>query len=110
MTKHYHQVISETCSKCPNFDYQWDSWGENGKAICLAVEIPPAEFVIDSDPEYHNGFRILHSDKSVQFNPPYWIPAWCPLPDGNRLQELEQELSDIREDQRNYAIERDLND
>lgn len=70
--------VNETCSYCPNYDYQWDSMGENGKQLCLASPIGPDEFEIDG---YHNGFRIVDLDRTKQYNPKAWIPKWCPLPD-----------------------------
>jgi hypothetical protein len=75
------QCDVKLCSGCPNFDYQWDSWGNNPQHICTAVTGPETEFVIDANPDYHNGFRILEWTKHSEFNWTHEIPSWCPLPD-----------------------------
>lgn len=51
MKKIFTRVIEDRCVHCPNCDYQWDSFGKNGKNICLGSELENIElFDIDANP------------------------------------------------------------
>jgi len=86
--KLYVQIVKDTCSKCPNLDYQWNMKGEDGKSICLATQAPPLQvfegITLVQVSGYHNGYRVIEYDKTEQYNPKCWIPDWCPLPDAKR--------------------------